>query len=184
MKSRLHLALLFALAAVLSSCAPPPENTSKREVESAKRLAERILEHPNIELMKRQVSGRYDNASAYHNIVSAKLGYAAKRSSYGRAPGGYVRLDPELLRGMLTLADRGYRYRVTSIAGGSHSRRSRHYVGVAVDVDKINGVRVRHGGPHWRFRKHARALGATETKGPGDRGHSGHVHIAWPRPRS
>ncbi|MGJ8697543.1 MAG: hypothetical protein ACSHYF_14595 [Verrucomicrobiaceae bacterium] len=132
--------------------------------------------------MKRQVSGRYDGASAWDNIVRASEGKAVKRSWYGTAPGGYVKLNPRMVKAMKTLAREGYRFRVTSIAGGSHSRSSRHYAGVAFDVDEINGVRVSYNSPYWRsFLRRCRKLGATETLGPGDRGHSSHIHAAWPR---
>ena len=68
------------------------------------------------------------------------------------------------------------------IAGGSHSKNSRHYAGVALDVNVINGKRVsRLHADYQRFMKMARDLGATEVLGPGDKGHDGHVHIAWPR---
>lgn len=146
-------------------------------------LAQRVLNHPRITLLKKQVSGRVDSASAYHNIASAARGYSAKRSSYGNAPGGYVRLRQQMLQTMLYLANtKGYSYRVTSIAGGSHSRRSRHYAGVAFDVDQINGRKVRYGNPYYRaFMRAGRTRGATEVLGPGDRAHSGHIHLAWPR---
>jgi len=87
---------------------------------------------------------------------------------------------------MLYLADtKGYSYRITSIAGGSHSRNSRHYVGTAFDVDMINGRKVRYGNPYFKaFLSACRAKGATEALGPGDRGHSTHAHVAWPRSSS
>lgn len=187
MRRFLNTIYLAALALTLSSCSSTVteaifEPTEAQEKAEVKKLAQQILRHKNIDLMRKQVSGRRDGASSWDNIYGASRGYAAKRSSYGRAPGGYVRLKASMLRGMLRYAEAGYRFRVTSIAGGSHSRRSRHYAGVAFDVDKINGVRVRHRGcPHWRFRKTARRYGATEIKGPGNRGHTGHVHVAWPR---
>jgi len=107
---------------------------------------------------------------------------SVKRSSYGTAPGGYVRLDPRMLRAMQTLAKEGYTFRVTSMAGASHSRTSRHYAGLAFDIDLINGCKVGSSSPHWRtVLKRCREMGATETLGPGDKGHSTHIHAAWPR---
>ncbi len=136
----------------------------------------------SINWLPRQVSGRYDGASALDNIRQAAAGQAAKRSAYGTAPGGYVRLDPRMLRAMQSMAKEGYTFRVTSMAGASHSRTSRHYAGLAFDIDKINGRKVGHGNPHWRkFLARCRAMGATETLGPGDKGHSTHIHAAWPR---
>ncbi len=129
------------------------------------------------------ISGVRDNATAIQNIQAAAAGYAAKRSAYGRSPGGYVRLKTNMLQGMIRLANMGYSIRVSEIVGGEHSSRSRHYLGVAYDVTHINGVKVSWNNPYYRaYMKQARALGATEVLGPGDRGHSGHLHIAWPRP--
>lgn len=144
--------------------------------------AEWIRKSPKITLLRRQVSGRYDGASSWDNIVATARGGRAKRSWYGAAPGGYTRLDPRLLRAMKTLAQDGYSFTVIALAGGSHSRASRHYEGLAFDVDTINGEKVRYGSPHWRaFLRRCGQLGATETLGPGDRGHSTHIHAAWPR---
>lgn len=87
-----------------------------------------------------------------------------------------------MLRGMHDLRARGYTFHVSSIAGGIHSPRSRHYSGLAFDANVINGVRVSSRNPHFRdFMQACRDLGATEVLGPGHRGHSGHVHCAWPR---
>ncbi len=134
-----------------------------------------------IELLPRQVSGRDDGADARSNIFDSAEGKRAKRSSYGRAPGGSVALDTRLLSGILELADE-YRFRITSIAGGSHSSNSRHYAGIAFDVDRINGCRVNRDHQDFRaFLQKAREMGATEVLGPGDPGHSTHLHMAWPR---
>ncbi len=91
-------------------------------------------------------------------------------------------LDTRMLDGMLRLANT-YDIEVTSIAGGSHSSTSRHYAGVAFDVDEINGVHVTSSNPYYRaLMQKCRDLGATEVLGPGDSGHDTHVHCAWPRP--
>lgn len=141
-----------------------------------------IKNSPKIILLRRQVSGRYDGASSWDNIVATSHGARARRSWYGTAPGGYTRLDPRMLWAMRVLAQDGYTYNVSSIAGGSHSRNSRHYAGLSFDVSAINGRKVRWGSPYWRaFLRRCRQLGATETLGPGDRGHSTHIHVAWPR---
>lgn len=137
---------------------------------------------PNIYWMPRQPSGRYDGASARDNIEQAARGQVARRSSYGTAPGGHVKLDPQMLRAIKTLAKEGYRFRVTSLAGASHSSKSRHYAGLAFDVDHLNGAKIGYSHPDWhRFLARCRELGATETLGPGDAGHSRHIHAAWPR---
>ena len=175
------LTVLMALVLVGGTVESAQASSQAKTVALRAKLAKAILKHPRITFLRKQVSGRNDGASAYHNLVAASKGQASKRSSYGKAPGGWKQLDVRMLYGMLRLAESGYSFRVTSIAGGSHSRNSRHYRGTAFDVDTINGVRVgRRGCPHRRFQKRARIYGATEVLGPGSRGHSTHVHCAWP----
>ncbi len=148
------------------------------------RLAKEVLSRPNqFTFANYHSSGNKDNATAIQNIQAAAAGHASKRSSYGRSPGGYTYLKEEMLVGMLKLSDMGYSIRISEFAGGEHSSRSRHYLGVAYDLTHINGVKVSWNNPYYReYMKKARALGATEVLGPGDRNHSGHLHIAWPRP--
>jgi len=188
-KTLSYSVLTVATCLLINSCG---SSASKNTVDEAKpsishnstaALAKRVLNHPNIELYRKQVSGVVDKASAYHNISSTANGYSARRSTYGTAPGGYTKLDRKMLETMLYLADvKGYRFNVTSIAGGSHSSTSRHYVGTAFDVSRINGVRVSSSNPYYKsFMSVCRAKGATEVLGPGHRGHSSHVHLAWPR---
>jgi len=128
-------------------------------------------------------SSSTDGADARSNIRDTANGGPAKRSSYGTAPGGSVYLDTRMLNGMLKAANT-YTFRVTSITGGSHSSGSRHYSGLAYDTDVINGVSVSARGRDSvvsGFMQTCRNLGATEVLGPGDAGHSSHVHCAWPR---
>jgi hypothetical protein len=83
---------------------------------------------------------------------------------------------------MLDLANT-YTFGVSEVAGGSHSPNSRHYVGVAFDVNVINGQGVNVNNADFRnFMQRCRELGATEVLGPGDAGHDTHVHCAWQRP--
>lgn len=181
------LAISFTSCGSLSEYKPEkkvvPVKTSKPPLSSNAVLAKKVLNHPKITLLRKQVSGRVDGASSYHNIASTARGYSAKRSSYGTAPGGYIKLRKQMLQAMLYLADtKGYSYRVTSIAGGSHSRTSRHYAGIAFDVDMINGRKVGYSNPYYKaFMRSGRAKGATEVLGPGNKAHSRHVHLAWPR---
>jgi zinc D-Ala-D-Ala carboxypeptidase len=184
MNRRLVLALpllCFGFGVGLVGCGF--NSTSPAALAAARKShAKWIKKCPKISLMRRQVSERSDGASSWDNIVATSGGGNARRSWYGNAPGGYTKLDPRMLRAMKILAKQGYQFRVTSIAGGSHSRGSRHYAGLAFDVDQINGIKVGYGNPYWReFLKRCRELGATETLGPGDSGHSRHVHAAWPR---
>ena len=194
MKTLLNTFTIVTLALFFNSCASsPPKKAEPEKKTSVKKesvaissnasLAKQILKHPKIILRRNQVSGRSDGASSYDSISQVSRGYRAKRSSYGNAKGGYTTLDKGMLEAMLYLANvKGYSYRVSSIAGGSHSPNSRHNAGLAFDVNYINGVKVNSSNPYYKeFMRVARAKGATEVLGPGYKGHSGHVHMAWPR---
>lgn len=145
-------------------------------------LAKRILYHAGkISLYNIQVSGRNDGADALSNIRAVAQKQTARNSCYGNAPCGRVRLDARMLEAIVLLRQvYGYNFRVTAIVGGSHSKRSRHYRGVAFDTDTINGSSVRNNRTLARqFMAACREMGATEVLGPGNTGHSGHVHCAW-----
>jgi hypothetical protein len=144
-------------------------------------LASRILDHPNIRLAKVHSSGVSDQANARQNIIDTAAGQEARRSSYGKAPGGKVWLRTDMLRGLLALADK-YSFDISELCGGSHSSNSRHYLGITVDVNYINGTHVKASHPDQKaFRQLCRDLGATEVLGPGNAHHSTHIHAAWPR---
>jgi zinc D-Ala-D-Ala carboxypeptidase len=143
-------------------------------------LARTILRSQRISLATFHPSGVVDNAHARQNIVDTARGGRAHRSCYGTAPCGSVYLDVDVLRGMLGLRN-SFTFRVSEIAGGSHSAGSRHYAGKAIDVDIVDGRGVSAANPHVRgFMARCRALGAVEVLGPGDAGHATHVHCAWP----
>jgi zinc D-Ala-D-Ala carboxypeptidase len=161
---------------------PEPPGGGSPEPGGAAALAAQIRDSKRVELLDFHTSGRKDKATAKDNIADAAAGKKGRRSSYGGAPGGSVALQVSLLKGMSELS-KAYSYRVTEIAGGSHSPNSRHYAGVAFDVDVINGKPVNANNPQFRaFMKKCRDLGATEVLGPGDAGHSTHLHAAWPPP--
>jgi len=145
-------------------------------------LAARIRDSGRVTLLTYHVSGISDPAStARQNIVDTANGLPAATSTYGHANGKRVDLDVRMLQGMLKLAD-GYSYRVTAIAGGKHSEGSRHYKGLAFDVDMINGARFSsRTATVAAFMQACRNAGATEVLGPGDAGHSTHIHCAWPQ---
>lgn len=148
---------------------------------SAQVLAKQILSsHKRITLYNRQVSGVSDRAAALNNITQASNGFPAKRSEYGGAPGGSIALSTNMLSGMLKLAGT-FTFRVTSVAGGSHSPNSNHYRGTAFDIDILGNQEVSASNPQYReFMAMARELGAGEVLGPGDAGHAEHIHVAWP----
>lgn len=74
-------------------------------------------------------------------------------------------------------------YRVTAILGCDHSSTSKHYTGTAVDIDLANGQKINTTSAGramaTRIRNSCKAAGARSTLGPGDAGHSGHVHCQW-----
>ena len=145
-----------------------------------KNVANGVLSNPNITLATTHVSGNVDNANARQNIDDTSKGTDASRSSYGTAPGGTVKLDLQMLVALLKLADT-YKFSVSELAGGEHAKGSRHYNGVTVDVNIINGKRVGSTHPDIaNFMQECRSLGATQVLGPGNPGHDTHVHCAWP----
>jgi hypothetical protein len=145
-------------------------------------LANQILNNANITLATAHVKTPLDNATARRNIEDTANGGIAFRSSHGNAPDGAVNLDLRLLVGLLALAE-SYNFSISELAGGSHSKTSRHYNGVSVDVNVINGRHVSAAHPDVvRFKRDCRKLGATEVLGPGNPDHATHIHCAWPRP--
>lgn len=142
-----------------------------------------IRDDSRITLATSHPSGITDTAStARQNIVDAAACRASKTSAYSDVGVTSVWLHTGLLTCMRNLANTyGYTYRVTEIAGGDHSSTSYHYRGTAFDVGTINGSGVSSSNPYWStFNQRCRNAGAIESLGPGDSGHSTHVHNAWP----
>ena len=143
-------------------------------------IAEKILSSPQIKLATMHLSGVVDEANAHQNMEDIAAGHAAHRSSYGGAPGGTVAPNLSMLSALLGLAER-YSFAVSELCGGSHNPTSRHYAGVAFDINEINGKPVRAGHPDLEaFKALCRKLGATEVLGPGQPHHATHVHAGWP----
>ncbi|WP_179228972.1 peptidoglycan-binding domain-containing protein [Parenemella sanctibonifatiensis] len=94
----------------------------------------------------------------------------------------YVTLNTSMLKFMRDYG-KGNSYRVTTILGCNHSTNSAHYQGRAVDIDFANGQKINTTSAGRamasKVRAACRAAGARSTLGPGDAGHSGHVHCAW-----
>ena len=173
-------------ALIAAGAGQPPGSPSYQPPGGGSRiqLATQILMLPNVGLLQNSPtnSSSTDGADASSNIHDTAAGNPAKRSAYGNAPGGSVYLDSRLLSGILSLAN-SYSFKISSIAGGSHSSNSRHYAGIACDVYEINGNHVSKTNPFFRaFMQTCKNLGATEVLGPGSQGHDTHVHFAWPRP--
>lgn len=160
-----------------------PDGDFEAQITERQDLAQQIRNRPAINLIDFHVSGNYEpRSTAFQNVKDTAQGERAWRSYWGHYPNSRVYLTARMLRGMLKLRTvKGYSFRVTAIAGGRHSSTSRHYAGLAFDVDRVNGGPVNSSNPRWGFRQACRDLGATEVLGPGDPGHDTHLHCAWPR---
>jgi chitosanase len=169
-----------------SELEPPITPASLRASRATRsELAADILASPNIGLATVHVSGISDNANARQNIRDTANGLAARRSNYGNAPGGTVLLDVNMLSGLLALAE-DYEIEISELCGASHSATSRHYKGKVADITHINGIHIHNNpsnpgfGTQREFQERCRDLGANEVLGPGDAGHSRHIHAGWP----
>jgi hypothetical protein len=145
-----------------------------------KDLARKILADKGIALLKSHVAGQNDpNSTARRNIRDTSKGKAARTSPWSDVGVTKVKLDKDMLKGMVKLGKK-YDYRVTAIVGGDHTPGSFHYSGTAFDIDRIDGRPVSAGNSQVaRVEAMCRNLGAVEILGPGDEGHDSHVHCAW-----
>ncbi len=142
--------------------------------------AQRLIDEDKVTFATLHVSGVNDKASAKENMIDAAAGDSVNRSSYGTAPGGRVELNPKLLSGLYKLSQK-FNFSVSELAGASHSKNSKHYEGIAADINYINGMHVSSEHPKWElFKKEAIKLGF-KFLGPGDPGHSKHIHLTMPR---
>jgi len=150
------------------------------ETES-QRLAKELMNDENVRFMRRHPSSNNnDGAAAWDNISDTSEGKKAKVSRYGKAPGGYAQLDVRVLRALKKISESGYKIRISSMVGASHSARSRHYKGLAVDINTINDRPVSWQNPYYkRVLAIFKSMGADQLLGPGDEGHSAHIHAAW-----
>jgi hypothetical protein len=136
----------------------------------------------NVTLQDYHPSGISDpDSTARANIVDTAVCGTAETSNYSDVGETEVWLHSSMLSCMKTLVTSyGYTYRVTEIAGGDHSSTSYHYRGTAFDVATINGQGVSSSNPYWStFNQRCRNMGSIESLGPGNTGHSTHVHNAW-----
>lgn len=145
-------------------------------------LARQILGTGGISLATVHPGGRHAGSTAKQNVVDTANGKGALTSPWSDRPNRRVALDTRMLNGLLKLRTQyGYRISVSEIVGGDHSTNSRHYAGLAFDVNHINGRHVGDGAPHAGLMSACRKLGAKEVLGPGHAGHGRHVHCAWSR---
>ncbi len=161
---------------VIDPNAPPSTRAGKAQSLLMEHQANAVV------FWEQQFGGRVDGADALSNLRDTANGGAARRSVHGTAPGGSVQLSTAMLDAMLALEALGFRYFVTSVAGGSHSSGSLHYSGRAFDVDEVNGVLIRGDSTLARsFMSACRELGAIEVFGPSNdpAGHFDHLHCGW-----
>ena len=80
--------------------------------------------------------------------------------------------------GLLNIADRGWKFQVNELDGGSHSSKSLHHDGTAVDVPvgRNTGVTEEKAS---QFMQKCRNEGASRVLGPRDPGHRTHIHCRW-----
>lgn len=161
-------------AALLNGTAATPGNRAA--------LAKAILRTGGISLATVHPGGRHAGSTAKQNVVDTANGKGALTSPWSDKPSRRVNLDTRMLNGLLELRTQyGYRISVSEIVGGDHSSNSKHYAGLAFDINYINGRHVGSGAPHNGLMAACSKLGAREVLGPGDRGHGRHVHCGWPR---
>ncbi|GAA4908881.1 peptidoglycan-binding protein [Streptomyces coeruleoprunus] len=145
-------------------------------------LARQILNTGGITLATVHPGGTHAGSTARQNIIDTANGKGALTSPWSDKPNRRVALDVRMLNGLLKLRTQyGYKVSVSELVGGDHSTNSKHYAGLAIDINYINGRHVGDGAPHQGLMAACRKLGATEVLGPGNAGHSRHVHCAWPR---
>lgn len=145
-------------------------------------IAQTIINSGRVTFWNYHVSGVDDNATALKNIYDTGAGLPAQLSNYcdgdGCAPGGSVYLSKTMLTNLYYLSS-AYQLEISELAGGSHSVGSTHYSGTAFDIVKINGIPVSSENPYYQdVMQWCRNQGGT-TYGPGDAGHSSHIHCNW-----
>ncbi|BFZ14401.1 hypothetical protein BsWGS_17440 [Bradybaena similaris] len=135
------LQALVTLVSVLVLSAAPSVSGQCSRVQQ--QLACDILNNyrTNLTLATAHASGRTDNAFARNNLRDMCDGKKASRSSYScsecrssPAPGGSVCIAESVLRYLKTLLSKGP-VKVNEIAGACHSCTSKHYQGLAIDLD-------------------------------------------------
>ena len=82
-----------------------------------------------------------DGSDPLSNIRAAASGEPAKRTQFGGVPSGETWLNPEMLEGLLDIAE-FHDIEVSVIAGGVHPAGSPHYGGAAFKISAIDGVPI------------------------------------------
>ncbi|MFF7369861.1 peptidoglycan-binding domain-containing protein [Streptomyces tricolor] len=157
-----------------------PAPNAPKPAGNAAALAGQVLKNRGITFARAHSETRHYGSTAYANIVDMAAGRGAATSPGSHVGAKRVQLDPRMLRALITLHDRyGSRLNISEFVGGVHSKRSRHYRGLAFDANVINGKHVGKGAAHRAVMNLCSQLGATEILGPGDPHHDTHIHCAW-----
>ncbi len=82
-----------------------------------------------------------DGSDPLSNIQAAASGEPAKRTQFGGVPSGETWLNPEMLEGLLDIAE-FYEIEVSAVAGGVHPAGSPHYGGSAFKISAVDGVPI------------------------------------------
>jgi hypothetical protein len=158
--------------------AQPPASTPSRA-----QLAQQILDHKNIKLDTNSTTA---NGNPRQNIVDTANGLPATSGCFDfNNCGSMVELSTKMLQALLTLANNGNSFHVTSFAGGRHGSKSDHYKGRAVDIGIWNNTNL--GSPnsaHTAARDALIAAGASSDQTfnayhDPTGGHKNHVHAAF-----
>ena len=155
-------------------------HTPAKPASASARLARSILNTKGITYAKAHEGGTDKASLPRPNLADVANGHLAKTSPWGHKKGARVALDTRMLNGLLKLnTQHHYKFEISELVGGEHSRTSKHYAGRAIDVTWINGRHVGKKADHRGFMNACRKLGATLVLGPGDKDHGSHVHCQW-----
>lgn len=160
-----------------------PSTSGQGNVDVLSALALQIIMSPRIKLMNVHVSQQKDGADPKSNALDTLLELLAKRSKYSNsgypaAPGGRIQLDVRMLRSLLELS-KYYLIVASEFAGGCHQTQA-HYKGIAFDVTYLDNKQISESHPRVKeFEQDCRYLGAVKVYGPGQAGHTHHIHAQW-----
>jgi len=156
----------------------PPTATGSRA-----QLAQQILSNSRITLDTRSTT---PNGNPRQNILDTANGLPATSGCYDFSKcGSTVYLSTKMLQALLTLANDGNSFHVTSFAGGKHSSGSDHYLGRAVDIGIWNGKSLSSpNSAHTAARNALIAAGSSPSQtfnayNDPKHGHDNHVHAAF-----
>jgi hypothetical protein len=144
-------------------------------------------QYPLDQQAEKKKEAKNDKANAIDAINDAAQDKPTFTSPYSHKGETEVPLNETFWRGFYKLSV-VYTMEVSEITGGRHEQTtSRHYVGTALDIVKINGVVVDINNSYIsEFMKNAISFGANANDYPHyDNGvlkHNDHIHLSWPRP--